>query len=710
MSDPVLSSESFPRQKAMTRGFRLGAPRAFAWDRGGDRVAFLRSAGGRESAGDLWCAEVVDGAWRERLVCSARSLAAGDIPADELARRERLREVTSGITAFSVDTPVRSAVFALDGVPYIIDLATEGARAVELAHPGPCIDPRISPDGRHVAFVHDRSVYVVAIDAHQAKPLLSAEGPDVAYGLANFIAAEEMERHRGFWWLRDSSGLIVERYDESAVQMQWIADPAVPRKEPVAHRYPAAGTANPQVSLFLAVLSKTPTELCWDTNLYPYLATVSTNSNPPIISVLNRAQTHNAVFDVDVNTATLSERVVREQQPWVTLIPGVPALDGAGCLIEVLPSDGTFRLHRDGVPMSPVGIHVDAVLDVGTADDSTLCISIQREPTTSDVASIDANGEFTVLSASAQPDELTSSTGWNSGSRKGALTLLSRADLSSTRSSTSVYSVDGAHTFTNNAEVSTIQPQVHMRVVGERNLRAAVLLPQGHTPGTALPVICSPYGGPHAQRVISAAAAFTTEQWLADQGFAVVVVDGRGTPGRGPDWEFAVHGNLADPVLADQVDALHALAKEFTDFDLTRVGIRGWSFGGYLAALAVLERPDVFHAAVAGAPVTEWRLYDTGYTERYLGMPVENSAQYDNSSLLTKADLLTRPLLMIHGLADDNVVAAHTLQMSSALLAAGRMHNVLPLSGVTHMTPQEIVAENLLLTEVEFFRTHLASD
>jgi dipeptidyl-peptidase-4 len=137
------------------------------------------------------------------------------------------------------------------------------------------------------------------------------------------------------------------------------------------------------------------------------------------------------------------------------------------------------------------------------------------------------------------------------------------------------------------------------------------------------------------------------------------------------------------------------------------VGIRGWSFGGWLAALAVLRRPDVFHAAVAGAPVTDWRLYDTHYTERYLGHPNEEPDNYVRNSLLADAAKLERPLMLIHGLADDNVVAAHTLRLSSALVAAGRPHTVLPLSGVTHMTPQEVVAENLLHLQVEFLRRSL---
>ena len=170
-----------------------------------------------------------------------------------------------------------------------------------------------------------------------------------------------------------------------------------------------------------------------------------------------------------------------------------------------------------------------------------------------------------------------------------------------------------------------------------------------------------------------------------------------------------MYGDLATAALEDQVAALHAVADEFEDLDLSRVAIRGWSFGGYLAALALLRRPDVFHAAVAGAPVTEWHLYDTFYTERYLGHPSEEPGNYERSSLLGDAARLERPLLLIHGLADDNVAAANTLLLSSALLAAGRPHNVLPLSGVTHMTPQEDVAENLLLLQLEFLRTALAT-
>jgi dipeptidyl-peptidase-4 len=254
-------------------------------------------------------------------------------------------------------------------------------------------------------------------------------------------------------------------------------------------------------------------------------------------------------------------------------------------------------------------------------------------------------------------------------------------------------------------------PEPRFLSAGPEGIRTAVLFPSWHEPGSGrLPVLMDPYGGPHAQRVLKARGAFLASQWLAEQGFAVVIADGRGTGGRGPAWDRAVAGDLATPALEDQVTALNAAAAQFPDLDTSRVAIRGWSFGGYLAALAVLRRPDVFQAGVAGAPVTDWRLYDTHYTERYLGNPALDDLPYKSSSLNDDAQraVASRSLLIIHGLADDNVVVAHSLRLSASLLAAGYPHSVLPLSGVTHMTPQEVVAENLLLLQVAFLREALA--
>jgi dipeptidyl-peptidase-4 len=354
--------------------------------------------------------------------------------------------------------------------------------------------------------------------------------------------------------------------------------------------------------------------------------------------------------------------------------------------------DGARRLLVDGVAVTPADlqvrsvatVHGPGILFVANALDDPTDVQVWRY----------LDGEVV---------SLTDEPGVHAVAGAGGTTVIRTATL--TEPGAQWETLDGVE-LASYAASPSIRADVRLSFGGERRLATAVLLPAGHD-GSPLPVLVDPYGGPHGPRVVRSHNAHLASQWFADQGFAVVVADGRSTPGRGTAWERAVHHDLATAVLEDQIDALHAAAEEHGVLDLERVAIRGWSFGGYLAALAVLRRPDVFHAAVAGAPVTEWRLYDTHYTERYLGDPNEQPDVYDASSLLPLAPRLSRPLLLIHGLADDNVVAAHTLRLSAALLAAGRPHEVLPLAGVTHMTPQEEVAENLLLHQLEFLRRSL---
>ena len=354
-------------------------------------------------------------------------------------------------------------------------------------------------------------------------------------------------------------------------------------------------------------------------------------------------------------------------------------------------SEGPGACWSAASPVTPIDLQVRSVVDVSEAG-----ITFQANP----------RDDATELHVWRWHDgglsAVTTDAGVHTAVVGGGTTVIRSATLD--RAGSRVVTI--GHRFASFAETPLVTPNVEIFQAGVRSLATAVLLPHDHD-GSPLPVLLDPYGGPHALRVQRSSNAFASSQWFADQGFAVVVADGRGTPGRGSSWERTVLRDLATPALDDQIDALHAAAQRSAVLDLDRVAIRGWSFGGYLAALAVLRRPDVFHAAIAGAPVTDWRLYDTHYTERYLGHPDDDDAGYDASSLIPLAADLTRPLLLIHGLADDNVVAAHTLRLSSALLAAGRPHEVLPLVGVTHMTPQEQVAENLLLHQLDFLRRSL---
>ncbi len=653
--------------------------------------------------------------------------------------------------AYATDANVTVAAFAWSGRVYAADLSRADVPPQAVATHTPALEPRPDPTGTRLAYVCAGALRVTGLSEHGHDRALADPGgaAQVTFGLAEFIAAEEMGRQRGYWWSPDGSALLVARVDETPVTRWHIADPAHPERPPAEVAYPAAGTPNADVSLLLARLDGTGAEVDIDHAAFPYLVTASwEGADDPLVVVQSRDQRTMRLLAVNAGSGRTD--VLREDTDphWLEIVPGVPGdAENTRRLLVAAPGE-------EAVPVTPPGLQVRGVLGV---DGDTVLFQASAEPTEIGLWTYGPEGLSRVGEG----------TGIDGGARAGGTTVVSSLGLHHDGVTVRVYRAaypppaspppfkppSLAAGLASLAERPALPaPRPVLFGAGPREIRTAVLLPSWHQPGQGkLPVLLDPYGGPHGQRVLSARGAYLTPQWFAEQGFAVVIADGRGTPGRGPEWERAVAGDLAGPVLDDQVDALHDAAGRFADLDTGRVAIRGWSFGGYLAALAVLRRPDVFHAAIAGAPVTDWRLYDTHYTERYLGQPDRDKDSYDRSSLiwmaeravvtrpvstvLAREDVLARgddppeppapggthpsgpplpgpslpprPLMLIHGLADDNVVVAHTLRLSSALLAAGYPHTVLPLTGVTHMASQETVAENLLLLQLDFLRRAL---
>ncbi|WP_307867621.1 S9 family peptidase [Umezawaea beigongshangensis] len=686
---------SFPRQHARTQRFTLGAPRTFVVAPDGSRVLFLRATSPSARANGLWALDTATG--EETLLADPAALLADpeDLPPEERARRERSREQAAGIVGYAADRQADVVSFALSGKLFVV----EGDTVRELAAAGAVVDPRVDPTGSRVAYVTGGALHVVELDTGADRVVAEPDGPEITWGLAEFIAAEEMSRYRGHWWSPDGRTLLAARVDNGPVARWYVADPANPGTPAGEIAYPAAGTDNAVVTLALFGEDGARTDVDLDHTAFPYLNSVRwPDSGAPLLAVQTRDQRTVRVLALDPDSG--ATRVLHDEtdERWVEVAAGSPDRTPDGRLVLLAPREGAYRLLVGGQALTPVSLQVRSLLDVTSTD--ALVTASEEDPAQVHV--------FRVRLSDGSVQRLSEVDGVHGAVRGGDVLVLSSSTLDRFGQRV-VVSRDGDEVaeIVSWAETPVITPNVRLLSVGERNLRCALLLPTGHVPGSGqLPVLLDPYGGPHAQRVLHARGAHLTSQWLADQGFAVLVVDGRGTPGRGPAWERQIHLDLT-VTLQDQVDALRGVAETEPDLDLSRVGVRGWSYGGYLAALAVLRRPDVFHAAVAGAPVTDWRLYDTHYTERYLGHPEKQPDVYDANSLIADAGSLERPLLIVHGLADDNVVAAHTLRLSSALLAAGRPHSVLPLSGVTHMTPQEQVAENLLLLQVDFLKRAL---
>ena len=427
---------------------------------------------------------------------------------------------------------------------------------------------------------------------------------------------------------------------------------------------------------------------------------------------------------------------------WLDLIHGTPAFTPNGrliCAMNDMDAD-TNRLTVDGVPFTPAGLQVREVLNV--TDDDVLCV-VQRTPEllsddslpflwqsnaadhdarSFDVVSIRYDGTWEPLTYA--PGQWTMSRAGNGcvvtgrGMDDATVQMQHCMNIVTTDENGTDVASMVVSPIENHAETPGFTPNVHFTRLGERGLYTAIVLPSAsseYAHADTLPVLMKPYGGPGFQQVVENQSFYWDAQWWADQGYIVVTADGRGTTGRGPKWDRAIYETMKSVTLEDQVDAVRALPealatlaaqenKEFSETtipqpDLNRVAMIGWSYGGFLSALAVLEAPETFAAACAGAPPTDWTLYDTHYTERYLGL---DPAVYERNSIISDAPQLDRPLMLIHGFADDNVTIAHSLRLSQALMAAGRKHTFLPLTGITHMTNDETVAENLLILQRDF--------
>lgn len=627
----------------------------------------------------------------------------------------------------------------------------------------PVLNPRIAPDGEHVLYTTGSYLMLVDIGGELGDRITAVYGVSVEdedgnpaentwkIGLAEFVAGEEMDRYDGFWWAPDSQHVLFESFDTADEPTWHISDPADPEKPDAGRRYPRALTRNADVYLTVITLAFDENDryagitgnadVDWDREAYEYVAAVNwRRGHDPLVLVQNRRQTRDQVLEVAVEAdgaALGATRVLEEHanEQWIDLVHGTPAYTPDGrlvCSLNDMATD-TNRLTMDGRPFTPAGWNVRTVLAV--TDEDVLAV-VQRAPEIApevpdawadaaatesvfgghdarsfDVVSIDYNG--TITPVTTDPGQWTASRG-----ERGI--VVSGRDMRSARAQMRHILGEQSATISSTAAEPGFAPNVTFTRLGEHQLYTAIIAPSPSSPyahSDKLPVLMKPYGGPGFQQVVASQSFYWEGQWWADQGFLVVTADGRGTTGRGPAWDREIFEDMKDVTLADQIEAVNALPEAVSRLnadgrrpgvpmpDLDKVCMIGWSYGGFLSALAVLDAPDVFKAACAGAPPTDWTLYDTHYTERYLGLDPD---VYRRNGIVQDAPGLVRPLMLIHGFADDNVTIAHSLRLSQALMAAGRPHTFLPLTGITHMTNDETVAENLLTLQRDFLRDALA--
>jgi dipeptidyl-peptidase-4 len=708
--DTEVQNDDFLRQYAETLRFSLGRPRSATVAPDGKAVLFLRSEP-RSFVQNLYEFDCANG--NERVLLTAEQiLGAGDevLSAEERARRERQRIATRGIVQYDLSKDGRQIVAPLSGRLFIIDRASGKVAGLKSTSGEFPLDPQLSPDGSKLACVRNGELFVTDVATQQERQLTTGASETVSNGTAEFVAQEEMDRQHGYWWSPDSKLIAYQQTDTAGVERFHIADPARPEAPPTEWPYPRPGKKNAAVRLGIVGAAGGDTEWVeWDREKYPYLATVTWEENAPLtILVQNRRQTEEVLYRVDHDTGKTTELLRETDAAWINLQQSCPhwLKDGRGFLwLTERTGEWSLELRsRDGALVRTLTPRGFGLLDLAGVDDKrkTAYLIATAEPTEVHVWSVSLDG--------GTPKRLTSEAGLHDFAfDENSDVYLHGYSLKNGEAGLRVERAGGEPIgeLKSVAEPPPFVPSMELLSVGDRQFRAVVVRPKTFDRAKKYPVIVHVYGGPHSNTVNAASRGYLFDQWLADQGFIVVSIDGRGTPRRGREWERAINGNLIEIPLSDQVEGLQALGKKFPEMDLSRAGISGWSFGGYFSAMAVMRRPDVYKAGVAGAPVCSWEDYDTHYTERYLGLPESNAVGYRASNVLTYCKDLAVPLLIIHGTSDDNVYFMHSLKMTNGLFRAGKRFDFLPLAGFTHMVPDPEVTVRLESRIVAFFKRHL---
>lgn len=687
---------NFPKQFAQTRRFSSGKARSFTISSENNQVFFLKAANLNDLKLSLFSLDCTNG--EIQCLVNPQDLKVQDenfLPAEEKARRERLRESGSGITSFSLDKTGENICFALNGQLWVYQFSYKKLFNIEI--PAPIIDPRFSPDGTKIAGAINSGLYIYDLIKTKGKIVIAPEKENISYGLVDFISAEELNRYRGFWWSPDSNTLVVQRIDETDVSLVNLADPTDPLAEVRTHRYPFAGSKNPSSEFYVIDLIGNKTKLEFDSQEFEYVTDINFYSATRVhLTLLTRDQKNMVLKEFDLSSNTSKDLWSKTHHAWVEVTAGGPVLF-ENHLVSLEGQDKR-QLFVDGLALTPTDFEVRAVVSI---DKEGILLQISRSQNTSSLIFIDWQAKIKPLG---------SQEGFVVGNKKGDIVLTVSAHEKSWQREIKVTKNDKSFIIKEVSAAIEFNPRIEYFEAGETKISASIVFPTWFKNDSKLPVILAPYGGPHLANCLKNASVYLSDQWLADQGFVVIVADNRGTPGRGQKWEYEIFENWSEKILEDQITVLAAADKRYPgNLDLNNVGITGWSFGGYLSALAVLDAPENFHAAIAGAPVTDLRWYDTAYSERYLGNPNQDAKKYDQFSLINRAHKLTRPLLLIHGLADDNVLAMHSLKLSSKLLSKAKLHQFIPLSGVSHMTPQEVITENLLRMQLDFFKTNLVN-
>ncbi len=697
----------------------------------GSRVTFLRGRDSDRNRLDLWAFDVATGT-SALLVDSSDVLPGEEVLSDEeKARRERQRTASlSGIVDYQWSPDGKTLLFPLGGELYLYDLGKSGKTAVRKLTTGKgfATDPKVSPKGGFVSFVRARNLWAIDLTTGEEVQLTTDGSDTIGNGVAEFVADEEMDRHTGYWWAPDDSAIAFARIDESKVPVQKRYEVYPDRTEVVEQRYPAAGDTN--VAIRLATIAPEPGAAPrWiDLGKNPdiYLTRVDWR-DPQRLTFQRQSRDQRTLELIEVELASGQQRtlVTETAKTWVPLHHNLRFLKDGRFLWSSERSgfEHLYIADEDGKRLTQLtrgDWPVDKMLAVDEAN-GLVYFSAGRDaagraaPRESQIHAVPlAGGKIRTLSA--EPGMHAASFAKNasvyvdswSNARTPPQIALHRADGSLVANLIDNDPSKPSHPYANYlAAHRPVEFGTLVAADGKTPLHYGVIKPANFDPAKKYPVMVYVYGGPAAQTATDSwpgRGDHFFNQYMAQQGYVVFTIDNRGTPRRGAAFGGALYAKQGTVEVDDQRKGVEWLRAQ-PWVDGARIGVHGWSNGGYMALMLLGKAADDYACGVAGAPVTDWALYDTHYTERYMDLPAANVDGYREASVFTHvAGIKPNALLLIHGMADDNVLFSNSTKLMSTLQKRATPFELMTYPGAKHGLRGADLLHRYRLTEAFFAR------
>jgi dipeptidyl-peptidase-4 len=688
----------------------------------GLRVTFLRGRPDDQFQLDLWQYSLKDKTMR-LLVDSLTLAPEHQISAAEQARRERERTANlNGILSYDWSPDGKRLLLPLAGNLYLVDV--DRPDSARLMATGNVLDPKISPAGHYLSFVRNQNLFVIDLASGKERQLTSDGASTIHNAEAEFIAQEEMGQRTGYDWAPDDSAIAYKRYDEAPVPLVRHVEIFAERTDVVEQHYPAAGAANVLVQLIIVAPDtgvQKSVDLGPDTDIYLVCAHWSADSK----SLLYQRQSRNQkrLDLVAVNAATLAQHIVLTEtsKTWVTIHDDLRFLTQRNAFIWSSERSGRNHLYLidlDGHVLHPISSGewgIDNVLAIDERAGHVFVTSNRDAVIDKQVYRLAIDG-----SMASAPLRITEGDGWHevTFATNGAVFTDTFSDPD-TPPQVSLRYADGTlagwleHNILNTDHPYAKYQAAHLATEygtltasDGQTLHYSLLKPSRFNASKRYPVFLSTYGGPHAQHVARRWGNLF-DQAMAQQGFVVFRLDNRGAARRERTFTDAIYQQLGVCEVADQLVGIDWLARQ-SFVDAKRIGVFGWSYGGFMTLRLLAQASDKIALGVAVAPVTDWALYDTHYTEQFMGTPTENPQGYKNSGVYAHLDGLRSPLLLMHGMADDNVLFSNTTRMIAALVERGVQFDLMTYPGARHGMSSRVEQRHVYTMIESFFKKHLS--